>query len=249
MNTDPANIAAKIQKLLALADSSNEHEAASAAAHASALLAKYNLSLADLPGDASTIHTGHDLDFTKCSSPWVRRVWQAVARLNFCGYAFSGHCPSELDPSSHPRQNRTFHWVIGSQANTASTALMAHYLCDTILSLSASARRAANESDRWKCAFREGAADTVVRRLNERYEANKTPDPDLAPGTTGLPAVIDQNEAANATYMSDVLNTSKGIARRRKITESDGYYSGTDKGRDIGLDTQLNTSNTKGYIQ
>ena len=104
MNTDPANIAAKIQKLLALADSSNEHEAASAAGHASALLAKYNLSLADLPGDASTIHTGHDLAFTKCSSPWVRRVWQAVARLNFCGYAFSGHCPSELDPSSHPRQ-------------------------------------------------------------------------------------------------------------------------------------------------
>ena len=182
MNTDPANIAAKIQKLLALADSSNEHEAASAAGHASALLAKYNLSLADLPGDAST-------------------------------------------------------------------ALMAHYLCDTILSLSASARRAANESDRWKCAFREGAADTVVRRLNERYEANKAPDPDAVPGTTGLPAVIDQNEAANATYMSDVLNTSKGIARRRKITESDGYYSGTDKGRDIGLDTQLNTSNTKGFIQ
>ena len=249
MTTDfaPEAIASKIQKLLALSDSSNEHEASLAAERASALLAKYNLSLSDLPGEVE--ETGHQIDFTKCSSPWVRMVWQAVARLNFCGYAFSGRCPTELAGELHPKQNRTFHWVIGSQANSTATQLMSHYICDTIIALSASERRRLNESDRWKCAFREGAASTVINRLNERHEANKTPDPEAAPGSTGLPAVINQNEAKNKSYMTDVLNCGKGVSRNRRITDSNGYYSGTEKGKSIGIDTQLRSSSTKGFIQ
>ena len=46
MKTNP--IIEKIQKLLALANSSNEHEAALAAAHAQRLLSEHNLAMADV---------------------------------------------------------------------------------------------------------------------------------------------------------------------------------------------------------
>ena len=50
------NLLEKISKLLALTSSPNEHEAALAAEKAAELLAKHNLSVADLGQDLSLIH-------------------------------------------------------------------------------------------------------------------------------------------------------------------------------------------------
>lgn len=48
VNTTTAPIIEKIKKLLALANSSNEHEAALAAGHAQRLLSEHNLAMADI---------------------------------------------------------------------------------------------------------------------------------------------------------------------------------------------------------
>lgn len=83
MSTRP--IIEKIRKLLALADSSNEHEAALAAAHAQRLLSLHNLAMADIeanqrPKSADKIETS----VAKTLPKWVRNLSASVCSAFDC---------------------------------------------------------------------------------------------------------------------------------------------------------------------
>lgn len=82
-NNNP--IIEKIRKLLALSNSSNEHEAALAAAHAQRLLAEHNLAMADIettrkPDKADTIETAAPKTMPK----WVRHLTAGVSSAFDC---------------------------------------------------------------------------------------------------------------------------------------------------------------------
>ena len=88
MNKQEAMIE-KIKKLLRLAKSSNEHEAALAAARAQELLAKYNLDESlltenELPKEASISHT----EIVKKPASWVYLLASSVAGAFDCSYFF-----------------------------------------------------------------------------------------------------------------------------------------------------------------
>lgn len=89
-----AEIAEKIQKLMALAESSNETEAAVAAAKAQELLAKYNLDLAQVRGftaktDEEIIEVATNDDKYKKRQAWIVELADVIAKHNFCTALFS----------------------------------------------------------------------------------------------------------------------------------------------------------------
>jgi hypothetical protein len=82
-NTD---ILSKIRKLLALSTSPNEHEAANAAAKAREFLAKYNISVADLPmaekERAATDVQEREIELEQQRTPsWVKDLFWKLGRL------------------------------------------------------------------------------------------------------------------------------------------------------------------------
>lgn len=77
----------KIKKLLRLAGSSNEHEAALAAARAQELLAKYNLNETDFSDYEPPIEAGVvSVKTVKKPAPWVHLLAAAVAGAFDCRY-------------------------------------------------------------------------------------------------------------------------------------------------------------------
>ena len=80
----------KIEKLLALSKSDNEHEAISASLHAQKLLAKYNLSLQDVAGEEK------DEEIVECRADvekgnrWKYNLAEVVARNYCCKVYYTG---------------------------------------------------------------------------------------------------------------------------------------------------------------
>ena len=75
----------KIKKLLALANSSNEHEAALAAGHAQRLLSEHNLAMADIeashkPDSADRVET----TVSRTLSKWLRHLSAGVSTAFDC---------------------------------------------------------------------------------------------------------------------------------------------------------------------
>jgi len=84
----PERILGQIRKLLALAGSQNEHEAAVASAKATALLLKYNLVLAEV-GERANRPLAADLDYFEHPvasevTRWRARLCLSFARHGFC---------------------------------------------------------------------------------------------------------------------------------------------------------------------
>lgn len=73
----------KVQKLLALSNSSNEHEAKLAMENANKLLTKYNLSMKDVEEVHSDI-IEHVVERSGRISKWRIVLLQSIAELNFC---------------------------------------------------------------------------------------------------------------------------------------------------------------------
>tara|TARA_Y100000310_G_scaffold279695_1_gene298963 strand:+ start:134 stop:856 length:723 start_codon:yes stop_codon:yes gene_type:complete len=224
-------VIAKVQKLLALATSSNEHEAALAAERANDLLTKHNLTIAQVPdpdtGAPTTDPIGHANATTKHKSPWVRHLWQATAKLNFCDYMYStqGH--------------GTYHYIIGTAANSAATCLMAEYLTTTVIKLARAAtlENCGFKDNTYDGAFRKGCAARVSTRLRERMQAQQTPS-SSNPGN--LPALYETMSQAVARYSKDTFGPTKtATARKTRTGNMAGYLDGRDAGDKVGLDTQV----------
>lgn len=237
-----ASIVARIQKLLALASSSNEHEAALAAERAADLLQKHNLSMDELRTEDASSSIGHGTPYTKAGSPWIRYLWQSVAKLNFCGYAYS------------TANHRTYHYVIGTQANVTATTLMAEYLTAKVYDLCTSAAATAladphdplppSEKGRFSTAFREGCGRRIALRLRRRYEdLIAAPTPSTSSTNPGnLPALYNSHESAVADYMAETLGTAPTKARRSAVSHAQGLAQGRAAGDQVGLDTQIASS-------
>lgn len=85
MQKDKLTIIERVRKLLALASSNNEHEAALAAAHAQRLLAEHNLAMTDIETQqetmkASKVETAAPKTFPK----WIRRLLGGVQTAFDC---------------------------------------------------------------------------------------------------------------------------------------------------------------------
>jgi len=216
----------RIRKLLALSKSPNEHEAAAAAAKAHALLAEYNLTMAEIGDNEDTPDTdvGHMTHDSRHSSPWVRQLWYAIAKAYFCDYFYYTH--------SH----RTHHTIIGTETNTQLACAMGDYLQNTVMRLANTECR--GQTGSFKTGFKKGAVARLAVRLKEMRAAQTKEVKDVK-NSSNLPALYEQNDQVLAAYVKETFGALGKAVSRERNTSSAGYYAGKAAAENIGLHAQI----------
>ena len=220
----------KIQKLLALTESSNEHEAALAAEKAHELLAEHNLSMAQVESASKkeklNEQVGHTSATSKLGARWVRNLWLATARLYFCEYLYSRG------------NHKTYHTVIGSEANTTTACHMAEFFTQSVVKMS---KGSSSQS-----SFRTGCALRLVARLNEMRKLAQE-QPVTASNKSNLPALYEQTKEQLDNYISDTWGELKNVPSRNfSIADSNAYDAGRKAANSIGLNTQTTGTTNNG---
>lgn len=239
-------IISRVQKLLSMSKSDNEHEAAQAAARASALMAEYNLSEAmlrveDSSRGAEAIVEGRLSDQqTKKRSAWRELIADAVAS--------SLGCVTYLSKTSETvcfgREGATQAWNYTSQYLFNEVDRLADEAWDRE---GMAAMRVGQRIRSWKNAFRVGAAAVVASRLRDATAAQR--DERVAkrqgvqsvvhpkPATTEQQALMvmerDEQEVKNAyAERTKGFVKSAGVGR---VTSRTGYNAGREAGASVAL--------------
>ncbi len=214
----------KIQKLLSLANSPNENEAAMAAAKAQELMAIHGIESVEVD------NTEADIDRVAIETSgkmpnWKKVLATAVATNNFCKclicYNYMG----------------THVEYIGTKLHITNATLIYQYLSQAIERvLKANPAPHGYSTKSWNTNFRLGAANRIWQRLNEKtanMKANGIP-------TAGVSALAivnewDKHDAAIAEYLGD----SKPREKKLNYTSDSAYVAGSLGADDIGLDAQI----------
>jgi len=231
----------RIRKLLALANSANENEAAAAAMKAQTLLAEHNLSEADL-GTVNDEDMVLDGELITDSRPWRRYLAAELARLYFCDY-FYGFV-KESRPN-HSRGYRRFdrHTFVGRPHNVLITKSIFRYLCDTIDRLAIEAANKYPKGSRvsFVTSFRHACAKRLGERVREKWFESANPlSAQITDANSKLPALYNtEAEKVSAFMKSAVSDLVKHDAFDPKIHSHEGAAAGHRAGGEIGLDVQI----------
>jgi ElaB/YqjD/DUF883 family membrane-anchored ribosome-binding protein len=232
LDEDREKMLEKVRKLLALSQSPNEHEAALAAERAQAILAEYNLTMADAlkKGQAAEKFVVDNELFTK-AAPWQRSLGVAVATLYFCSYLFV-RCGDSKD------QN----YFVGEKHNTVVAKMMFTYLVDTIRRLSREgAKKHPSQQSAYKNSFRSACSQRVAGRIHRRIEESKRGGVKTETGTTlpALASLYDSVKPKLDSFIADEIGPTKKKSQRLTMTHGAGVMDGMRAGDKIGLDQQV----------
>jgi hypothetical protein len=208
----------KIRKLLALSNSSNEHEAALAASHAQRLLSEHNLAMADIEPDNKP-HSADKVEATvsKTLPKWVRHLSAGVCTAFDC-QAIHNPVVGKM----------TF---IGVGADVQIAAYTFAYLDKTVRKLCTKYMKhhvndnvANRQRELMRQSYYLGAVSTISSRLREQKV--QTP---ITPG-----ALVPIKEGLIKRAMSD-LGPTRTVKSRRSYVNSNAYTKGQEDGQQIGM--------------
>lgn len=156
MSKDSAALLDRVRKLLALATSPNVHEAASAAAKAQSLIEEHRLEslcAATTAEDADPVTDGREtpLECARRIRKWKSALATGLAKSNGC-IAYTAQLVG-----------KTQLLIAGREADRLAIVALWQWLVPQIEWLSAT--HGAGQPRAWHEAFRIGAAETIVRRL------------------------------------------------------------------------------------
>jgi Protein of unknown function (DUF2786) len=178
-------VAERVRKLLRLAErrGGNEAEAASAAAKAQEILLAHNLTASAVEEGGASSGKREDARVRGGAREYEREMWRAVAELNFCFYfaartrtvktaGLKTLAGEVVRPATYKLS--FFHRLVGRVENVAATRATADYLAGAIERILRA--RLGDDGERagtqlwgdWALSFREGAADQIIERLQER---------------------------------------------------------------------------------
>ena len=222
MTTDE-KIIERVRKLMALATSSNEHEAAAAAAKAQELLLKYNLSVNALEEKPKAGESHFD-DHDSYSIGW-RSDLIAVICANACGGLV------QMTIRTHRFAKRF--WVFGEPANVEVATYLYHYLTKELLRIGP--KPAASKAGH---AFRLGAVAAIGHRLRETFTEFRQASAE----TQSLVLVKDAAaiEARNAYF------PKLGTGRRSGTEDWASFAKGVEAGKNIPLRRGVSSTNAGG---
>lgn len=216
-------VISRIRKLLALAQSSNPHEAALAADRAVALAQRHNLDLARL-GPAGEERFGEHTVDVGGAAPWRWLLMSAVARASFCRalrQRVAGRFQSEM-------------FLIGEPHNARVCEYLYAYLAREVDRLAERAWRRASavygdwvEARRWKNDFRRGAVVTIADRLTERESRFAAESPEAR-------ALVLDKEAALLAAV-ERFHPSAPTRTVRLRAASHAFEQGRHSAREISL--------------
>ena len=227
MNDKTTPIIEKIKKLLALANSSNEHEAALAANHAQRLLSEYNLAMSDIdttprPDRADTV----EAVVPKVLPKWLRHLCAGVSAAFDCQ---SVH---------YPATGRMVFIGVGADVeiacytfgylNRVVRKLCKNYLRHHVSVISSRHRELLKQS------YLLGVASTInIRLRNQKVET---------PITVG--ALVPVKEGLIMLAMSE-LGKLKTVRSRKSYINAAAYSKGQADGRQIEIHNGIGCGETR----
>lgn len=250
--SDREKVIDKIRKLLALSQSPNENEAASAAAKAQAMLAEHCLHMAEVESQGGA---KVDANFTMDNAlqtesvKWRRWIANAVAQMYFCSHFFSHKYQPRTSGVGYKRTDT--HTFVGAAENIEVCKMMFTYLCATVVRLSLEgAKQQARDKSSYITSFRQACAARLHSRIKERIAAAKRGEVKTEAGTN-LPALMnlytDTHNKLQA-YIAEKVGGTRHVKQRGSSNNVAGYMDGTKAGNSIGLDTQIGGRKPAGLI-
>lgn len=205
MSTDQEQVIRKIQKLLALGQSSNEAEANLAMARAQELLAKHNLEFemvkdANVAGGTNAPEEKREKTRINRSAAyaWQRELWRAICEANFCWYTvvecYDGKRETNRTTSQKPVKR---HMIIGRESNVIAVKIMGEYLEDTIERILPypNNERLSRSAHSWKAGCAERLAERIIEQAEARKRASEAPGAES--GALVLRSVYEREYQAN----------------------------------------------------
>ncbi len=222
---DNSPIIEKIKKLLALANSSNEHEAALAAGHAQRLLSEHNLAMADIeathrPDKADTVETAASKTLPK----WLRHLSAGISSAFDC------------QAIHHPATGKMNFIGVGADVQIAAYTFTylertIRKLCSNYMKQHVSPVLANRHRELMRHSYYLGAVTTITGRLKEQKIAT--------PVTTG--ALVPVKEGLIRQAMSE-LGPIRTMHSRRSYISSDAYSKGQTDGDSVGIRHGITTA-------
>lgn len=224
------SVVQKIQKLLALAEGNqNEHERDVAMRFAMDLLAKHNLSLAQVEGTVFGADVQEAKGYFKLDR-WIRSILHAACKLYYTDFYIDG---GEWDYWSERYVNK-YPIFIGTSENIAVTIEVAAYLIESVRLESNRAFRTAHE----RKSFRLGAAARLYQRAVLLVNQETSSSSNRSTGGTSLMVLRNQLERINREYLS-TLDLRKGRRRQAVYIDSIAYAEGTVYGDQVRLGKEV----------
>lgn len=228
--TEDSALIKRMRALLAKASDPGvtEAEAEAFGAKVQELLARHNMSEADLAEKKETIGAERDKTFTQMSS-WRINLYRATCLFYMCRLVKYG--------SDHVR-------VVGTPSNAAVAREMYGYFLKTTTRLAAEYLEKNGPAPgfapgRTTEDFKRGCSMRIAARLDDMRKATMDKSAEWkSPGNPGnLPALMQSQALAVKAYAVNVLGTTKGKARNMRI--GDPGAAGWKAGESVGLNTQL----------
>ncbi|GAM10391.1 hypothetical protein OR1_02680 [Geobacter sp. OR-1] len=208
----------KIRKLLALANSSNEHEAALAASHAQRLLSEHNLAMADIESEQKPQSADKvEAQVSKTLPKWVRNLSAGVCTAFDC------------QAVHHPATGRMTFIGVGADVQVAAYTFSyldktLRRLCSSFMKINSSDRHTNRHRELMRQSYYLGAVSTITGRLRE--QKIQTP---ITPG-----ALVPIKEGLIKKAMSD-MGPMRTFHGRRSYIDSHAYSQGQQDGQAVGI--------------
>lgn len=164
-NHNQQRIVEKVRKLLALSSSSNVHEAALAALRAQELIDKHRLTASLTSTTPSDEQVTDGRQHPLFEGRRIRK-WKAVLAA---GLATLNGCVAYTDTTASPKRIL----VVGNDSDREMVFAMWEPLVHQIEWLSATHLQGKGRDKRWHDAFRIGAVETIVARLQQARTQNE----------------------------------------------------------------------------
>ena len=217
----------RIKKLLALANSSNEHEAALAAAHAQRLLAAHNLAMADItasdrPQKADRVET----DVARSLPKWIRHLSAAVSSAFDC------------QAIHHPTAGKMTFIGVGADVQVAAYTFTyldrtVRKLCAGYLKQHAGSMMAGRQRELLRHSYNLGAVSTITRQLQDQKRQTPVTPGALVPVKAGL-----ISKAVNE------MGPIRTIRSRRSYISATAYSQGQTDGQQVSIRQGLQHART-----
>ena len=208
----------KIRKLLALANSSNEHEAALAAGHAQRLLSEHNLAMADIeaahkPDKADKVETV----VSKSLPKWMRHLSAGVSTAFDC------------QAIHHPAAGKMSFIGVGADVQVAAYTFTyldrtIRKLCSNYMKQHVGSTIANRHRELMRQSYYLGAVSTIITRLREQKVQT--------PVTTG--ALVPVKEGLIRQAMNEIGNL-RTMRSRKSYVNTDAYSRGQMDGGQVGI--------------
>jgi len=218
--TDKEKIVDKIRKLLALSESSNEHEALLAMENANKLLMKHNLEMSDVSEVDLNEMIEDDIISGKRIMTYKTNLLNSVMKLNNC----------EIIVHNRVRGEKIVK-ALGKKHNIQVSVSMYEYLIATMEKI-AKKERVSNLN-----SFRIGFAYSINQKVNEIIRERNKKQNEFDEACTALVVV---EKALVKKFMREKYPNIRTTSTKSSISDQASYMSGRSAGASVSLNAQVN---------